>query len=240
MDQQSSTLHEAMQKSLGEGTSWEDRRKLTRAIFEQIKSNLFPKNDYKWGERKQGEEGIYAEPDMLISQVSGYWKKPLARYLEVTAKNIGASTSKIMRETGLDKYHVKTLKHLVGDNLPARSSRIPKIEGESFSKRLKLRDELLQKQETATGTFLRKVAEDEAIESSLGIPKPEANRLLNAITEGTLKRGEVSSIVQKYANENGKLMIEKMSEADYMKLFASHGGEGWREMMHRRYLRLQK
>jgi len=72
VDQQSSTLHEAMQKSLGEGTSWEDRRKLTRAIFDQIKSNLFPKNDYKWGERKQGEEGIYAEPEITQGEVDAF------------------------------------------------------------------------------------------------------------------------------------------------------------------------
>ena len=198
MDPKNSTLHEAMQKSLGESTSWADRRKLTQAIFTHIKGNLFPKNDYKWGERKQGEEGIYAEPEMTLG--------------EVDPPGVGL----------------------------VRTSDIIKKGGKSFSERLKLRDKMLREQESEAATFLRKVAEDEAIENSLGIPKAEANRLYGAITEGKLTQAEVSPIVSKYVDENGKLMIEKMSEADYMMLFASHGGEGWRETMHRRYLRLQK
>ena len=86
-----------MQKSLGEATSWADRRKLTQAIFTYIKGNLFPKNDYKWGERKQGEEAIYAEPEMTLGELDSpnirhgiHWSRELRDIIEgpKTSENI--------------------------------------------------------------------------------------------------------------------------------------------------------
>ena len=116
MDPQSSTLHEAMQKSLGEGTSWDDRRKFTKAIFSQIRSNIFPKNDYKWGERKQGEEGIYAEPKITESASSGAWKGPLAKMMKYLSEDGGITLKQVMSEAKLSQYEAETLIDLIKHN----------------------------------------------------------------------------------------------------------------------------
>jgi len=84
VDLKNSALHEAMQKNLGESTSWEDRRKMTRAIFDQIKANIygniFPSTGAGagWKNRVSGKEqpGIYAEPDMLIGEVDAWHGSP--------------------------------------------------------------------------------------------------------------------------------------------------------------------
>ena len=105
-----------MQKSLGEGTSWDDRRKFTKAIFSQIRSNIFPKNDYKWGERKQGEEGIYAEPKITESASSGAWKGPLAKMMKYLSEDGGITLKQVMSEAKLSQYEAETLIDLIKHN----------------------------------------------------------------------------------------------------------------------------
>jgi len=107
-----------MQQNIGGSTTWDDRLALVGKVFDYLKRNALGQPSGAWLDRKSGSEepGIYAPPEneMLISQSSGYWKKPLATYLEFTAKNPGASVSKIMKGTGLDRYHVETLAETVG------------------------------------------------------------------------------------------------------------------------------
>ena len=105
-----------MQKSLGEATSWADRKKLTQSIFTHIRSNLFPKNDYKWAERKQGEEGIYANPEITESASSGSWKAPLSKMMKYLSEEGGTTLKQVMSEAKLSQYEAETLIDLVRHN----------------------------------------------------------------------------------------------------------------------------
>lgn len=101
----------------------------------------------------------------------------------------------------------------------------------------KLREVELQKHERPSQTFFRKVSEDISTAAELGIPDVEGNRLMGAIRNNILKREDVLPILEKYMAADNKIDLSKMSELDYMKLFGSYGGEGWVEMMRRRYKR---
>jgi hypothetical protein len=91
----------------------------TSQLFNYMKENAMGPKPGRWGRRQSGkvDPSIYAEPDMLLSQVSGYWKKPLAAFLKFFRKNPKASVDQIVKGTNLSKYEVDTLFKLKDFNL---------------------------------------------------------------------------------------------------------------------------
>ena len=90
-----------------------------RKAFEYLRSNATGQPQGAWFNRKQGQEAIYAEPknEMLLGQVSGYWRKPLARFLEVVKKNSELPLKEIAKKAKLDRYEVETLSELFKKNM---------------------------------------------------------------------------------------------------------------------------
>ena len=66
---------------------------------------------------------IYAAPaykPMLLSQVSGFWRQPLAKFMELMAKGSVSSVDDFVK-AGMTKYEAETLKELVKINKFAAS-----------------------------------------------------------------------------------------------------------------------
>ena len=94
---------------------------VTRKIFDYIKSNAMGQPEGKWFSRKQGDEGIYAEPknEMLESQSSGYWKGPLLKMMKYLSEKGGITLKDVVKEAGLSKYEAETLEELIRINKEA-------------------------------------------------------------------------------------------------------------------------
>jgi hypothetical protein len=105
---------------------------------------------------------------------------------------------------------------------------------EAFRK-LKAREKGLKAREKPFETFFRTVKETELLADRLGIPDVEANRFKQAVKKGVLTESDVQPILNKYVNDEGEFDLAKISRSDYMKLFASYGGKGWRTMMEKRF-----
>ena len=93
----------------------------TRQIFNYIKSNAMGQPKGAWFDRKEGDEGIYAEPEnlMLESQVSGYWKGPLGKMMKYLSEEGGITLKSVAKEAGFSRYEVETLEELIRINKEA-------------------------------------------------------------------------------------------------------------------------
>jgi len=180
-------------------SSFDEKVALVRFAYNYLKGNIIPrKAEGAWFDRKQGDEGIYAEPNYNMLQ--GEVTPPALKGAQVFSKGKKAA----------------------------------------LSGRLLEREKQLQKVESGADTFFRHIDETNEIADALNIPSVEANRIKGAIKQGYLTESDVRPIIERVAKKDGSINLSDLTKKEYMELFGSYGGEGWRTMMGKRYDRLNK
>jgi len=105
--------------------SMEEKVFLGKAIFNQIKSSLFPDTPVTFDRNPERyinpnhpayQPSLFAEPgppNMMVIGQSGAWRAPLTKYMKFISAKPGASVKEIIKKTKLTRYQVETIKKLL-------------------------------------------------------------------------------------------------------------------------------